>query len=110
MGLEGSGIVKAVGSSVRNVSIGDRVMYLAGGCFTTHILVPSVLCVKIDDSMSFEMGAAVPCVYTTALLALVDKANLRKGQVSSNELTVLFSKTNNRYSLFSYNLHAAASA
>ncbi|KAI1738583.1 putative polyketide synthase [Xylaria scruposa] len=80
MGLEGSGIVTAVGPGVDNVTIGDRVVYMAGGCFTTHVLVPHLLCVKINDSLSFEQGAAVPCVYTTTLLALVDKANLRKGQ------------------------------
>ncbi|TRX93498.1 hypothetical protein FHL15_005470 [Xylaria flabelliformis] len=80
MGLEGSGIVTATGPGVHNVAIGDRVMYMAGGCFTSHVLVPHLLCVKIHESLSFEQGAAVPCVYTTTLHALVDKANLRKGQ------------------------------
>ncbi|KAI1131714.1 putative polyketide synthase [Nemania abortiva] len=80
MGLEGSGIVAAVGPAVQNVAVGDHVVYMAGSCFTTHTLAPALLCVKIDNSVSFEQGAAVPCVYTTALLALVDKANLQKGQ------------------------------
>ncbi|TGJ79517.1 hypothetical protein E0Z10_g9254 [Xylaria hypoxylon] len=80
MGLEGSGIVRAVGSEVQHVSIGDRVMYMSSGCFTTHLIMPATLCVKMDELMTFEQGAAVPCVYATALLALVDKANLRRGQ------------------------------
>jgi NADPH:quinone reductase-like Zn-dependent oxidoreductase len=84
MGLEGSGLVQAVGSGVRNVSVGDRVMYMSSGCFTTHLLIPAALCVKLDESMSFEQGAAVPCVYATALLALIDKANLQRGQVSED--------------------------
>ncbi|KAI1361572.1 putative polyketide synthase [Xylaria arbuscula] len=80
IGLEGSGIVTAIGTNVHNVSIGDRVVYMTKGCFTSHALVPGELCVKIDNSISFEQGAALPCVYTTTLLALVDRANLRKGQ------------------------------
>jgi NADPH:quinone reductase-like Zn-dependent oxidoreductase len=56
-------------------------MYMASGCFATYITLPQTLCVKIDDSMSFEDGAALPCVYATALMALVDKANLQQGQV-----------------------------
>lgn len=63
---------------------------MAKGCFTSHALVPGVLCVKIDDSISFEQGAALPCVYTTTLLALVDKANLQKGQVSIISLISVF--------------------
>ncbi|KAI1265004.1 putative polyketide synthase [Xylariaceae sp. FL1019] len=80
MGLEGSGVIKAVGSTVHHLSVGDRVMYMSSGCFTTHLVVSAALCVKMDDSMSFEISAAIPCVYATALLALVDKANLRRGQ------------------------------
>ncbi|KAI8630110.1 putative polyketide synthase [Xylariaceae sp. FL1651] len=81
IGLEGSGIVQAIGPGVRHVSVGDRVMYMSSGCFTTHLTMPATLCVKMDDAMSFEQGAAVPCVYATALLALVDKANLQQGQI-----------------------------
>jgi NADPH:quinone reductase-like Zn-dependent oxidoreductase len=82
MGLEGCGIVRAVGPEVQHLSVGDRVMYMSKGCFTTFLKMPAMLCVKMDDAMSFEQGAAVPCVYATALLALVDKANLQHGQVS----------------------------
>jgi NADPH:quinone reductase-like Zn-dependent oxidoreductase len=88
MGLEGSGIVQAIGSGVQNVSIGDRVMYMSGGCFTTHLRIPAALCVILGESMSFEQGAAVPCVYATALLALVDKANLRRGQVRESFMPI----------------------
>ncbi|KAH8743983.1 hypothetical protein F5883DRAFT_655412 [Diaporthe sp. PMI_573] len=30
--------------------------------------------------MSLEEGAAIPCVYITAMMALVDKGNLKKDQ------------------------------
>jgi NADPH:quinone reductase-like Zn-dependent oxidoreductase len=84
MGLEGSGIVRAVGSGVTHLSVGDRVAYMSSGCFATHKAVPAVSCVKLNTSMSFEQGAAIPCVYATTILALVDKANLREGQVGES--------------------------
>lgn len=54
---------------------------MAPGCFSTYIKVPELACVRLDDAMSFEVAAALPSVYTTAYMALVDKANLQKGQV-----------------------------
>ncbi|KAL2751982.1 hypothetical protein ACRALDRAFT_1045166, partial [Sodiomyces alcalophilus JCM 7366] len=80
MGFEGSGVVRAVGPGVSQFSVGDRVMYLGSGCFKTFHAMDASLCVKMDDSMSFEQGAALPCVYATALMALVDKAHLQRGQ------------------------------
>ncbi|RYP42065.1 hypothetical protein DL767_000577 [Monosporascus sp. MG133] len=80
MGFEGSGVVRAVGPGVSRFSVGDRVMYLGSGCFKTVHTMNAALCVKMDDSMTFEQGAALPCVYATALMALVDKADLRHGQ------------------------------
>ncbi|ODA79280.1 hypothetical protein RJ55_04873 [Drechmeria coniospora] len=80
IGLEGCGIITEVGPGVQKFAIGDRVMYMSSGCFTTHIALSQTLCVKIDDSLSFEQGAALPCVYATATMALTDKANLKHGQ------------------------------
>jgi NADPH:quinone reductase-like Zn-dependent oxidoreductase len=82
LGLEGSGVVREVGPDVHHLSVGDRVMYMSSGCFSTHSMVPAMLCVKLDDSISFQYGASIPCTYATAILALVDKGNLRRGQVS----------------------------
>jgi NADPH:quinone reductase-like Zn-dependent oxidoreductase len=82
MGLEGSGVVKAVGHGVQTFSVGDRILYMGSGCLSTHMTISEALCCKIDSSMSFEQAAVVPCVYTTALMALIDKANLQQGQVN----------------------------
>lgn len=81
IGLEGCGVVSQLGSDVQGLSVGDRVMYMSGGCFTTHLILPAVLCVKIDESITFEQGAGLPCVFATAAMALTDKANLQAGQV-----------------------------
>lgn len=83
-------MVRAVGPGVSRVSVGDRVMYLGSGCFKTMHTMNAALCVKMDDTMTFEQGAALPCVYATALMALVDKANLQQGQVRSpSDLSLL---------------------
>ncbi|KAH8677742.1 putative polyketide synthase [Xylariales sp. PMI_506] len=80
MGFEGSGIIRAVGAGVSRFAVGDRIMYLSTSCFTTLHTMTESLCFKMEDSMSFEQAAVIPLVYATAMLALVDKANLQKGQ------------------------------
>jgi hypothetical protein len=118
IGLEGCGVVTAIGSGVEDLAVGDRVIYMSSGCFATEIILPSVLCVKIDDSLTFEQGAALPCVYATATMALTDKANLQKGQVGITlKIPAVINKFNRRirllkltlftiYSLFSFTQHA----
>jgi NADPH:quinone reductase-like Zn-dependent oxidoreductase len=81
MGFEGSGIIQAVGRGVSRLSVGDRALYMGSSCFSTYLTMKAALCVKIDDTMSYEQAAALPGVYATALMALVDKANLQRGQV-----------------------------
>lgn len=81
IGLEASGIVQSRGSAVKHLEIGDRVAFMCPGSFTTSRILPSALCVKLEPSISFEEGATIPCVYVTAMMALVDKGNLGKGQV-----------------------------
>ncbi|KAK7997611.1 hypothetical protein PG989_005651 [Apiospora arundinis] len=80
MGLEGSGVVTEVGPGVQDFVVGDRVLYFGSGCFSTHLKLPEKLCAKLEDSISFEMGAALPAVYTTAYMAITELSNLQSGQ------------------------------
>lgn len=80
--MEGCGVVTELGPGVKDLAIGDTVIYMSSGCFTTHITLSQALCVKIGDDLTYEQGAALPCVYATAAMALADKANLQPGQVS----------------------------
>lgn len=81
LGLEGSGVVQAIGPGIKHLKVGDRVMFMSSGCFTTYKTLTEVECVKLDATLSFEEAAALPCVYGTVILALLEKGNLRKGQV-----------------------------
>jgi len=66
-GLEGSGIVEAIGEGVTEVSIGDRVAYTGQpGAYAEAALVAASSLVPIPDSMSFTDAAAFPLQGMTA--------------------------------------------
>lgn len=80
LGLEGSGVIKEVGTNVQHLQIGDRVLYLDQACFSTNKIISAKRCSKIPDSMSWEEAATMPCVYATVIHSLIDAGRLRKGQ------------------------------
>lgn len=84
LGCECAGVIRKVGSNVRHLKEGDRVMVFSAGSFCTRMRTPSRLATKIPDSLTFEDAATMPCVYTTVLRSLIDIGRLTKGQVSSS--------------------------
>ena len=80
VGMEGSGIVRRVGSDVRNCRVGDRVAFIAGGCIANRVVVPEYLVFTRPDSLSMEQAASTLSVYVTAYYSLLHLARLRKGQ------------------------------
>ncbi|GAM42162.1 hypothetical protein TCE0_043f15878 [Talaromyces pinophilus] len=84
LGNEAAGIVSRVGSSVPDLKVGDRVVYMCGfesvGCFHTYGRVQWQNVVKIPDSLSYEVAAGLPCVYSTVLYGLYDIARLSEGE------------------------------
>ena len=81
-GGDSAGYITAVGSDVQHLKIGDRVMSLGASSpgFATEAQRPAEFCVKIPDSLSDEQAATMPAVYFTVLVALIERANLQKGQ------------------------------
>jgi NADPH2:quinone reductase len=66
-GLEGSGIVEAVGEGVEEVSVGDRVAYTGSlGSYAEYNIVKSEQLIPFPTEMSFEQGAAFPLQGMTA--------------------------------------------
>ena len=61
LGQEGAGIVEAVGPDVTNVKVGDRVAYADGplGAYAERRIIPANVLVKLPDTISFEVAAAV---------------------------------------------------
>ena len=84
MGNEAAGIVSRVGPDVKDLKVGDRVVYLCGiestGCFHTFGRVDQNVVVKIPNHMSYEVACGLPCVYATVIYGLVDAGRLEKGE------------------------------
>jgi NADPH2:quinone reductase len=60
LGMEGSGVVEAVGVGVTEVDIGDRVAYsMAPGAYAERRLVPAAVLVRLPDGISDDQGAAM---------------------------------------------------
>jgi NADPH2:quinone reductase len=61
LGLEGAGLVTAVGPGVTHVKVGDRVAYATGplGAYASGRLVPAGKLVPLPASISFQDAAAV---------------------------------------------------
>ncbi|MEU8633539.1 SDR family NAD(P)-dependent oxidoreductase [Amycolatopsis sp. NPDC048633] len=79
-GLEGAGVVTAVGAGVTRFAPGDRVMGMFGGAFGPVAEVDERMLCRLPAGMSFAQGASVPVVFLTALYALTDLGDLRPGE------------------------------
>lgn len=61
LGMEGAGVVEAVGEGVTEVAVGDRVAYAGrpNGAYSEVRNMPSALLLRLPDAISFETGAAM---------------------------------------------------
>ncbi|MBA4092865.1 MAG: quinone oxidoreductase [Candidatus Accumulibacter sp.] len=61
IGLEGAGVVEAVGAGVTNVKTGDRVAYAGGpvGAYSEVRCLPADRLLKMPDNLDFHTGAAM---------------------------------------------------
>ena len=66
IGVEASGIIKKIGSKVRNFSVGDSVAYggLPIGAYAEERIYPADKLVKLPEGISFEVAA---CIMTKGL-------------------------------------------
>lgn len=81
MGMEGSGVIEAVGDDVKDKKVGDRVIVLnRSGMWQEVVVVPADRAFIMPDQMTFEEGAALPINYLTAYMMLFEMANVRPGK------------------------------
>jgi len=61
LGMEGAGVVDAVGEGVTHVKVGDRVAYATRppGAYAEERVMPAAGLVKLPDAISFETAAAM---------------------------------------------------
>ena len=83
LGIEGSGVVRRVGSAVTDLHEEDPVIVIQQGTFKTRLVTRDLNCMRIPDEISLEQASAMPCVYATAIYSLLTIGSLSKGQVRS---------------------------
>jgi NADPH:quinone reductase-like Zn-dependent oxidoreductase len=80
-GLEGAGVVNRIGPNVKDIKVGDRVLFIAHDSFASHVVMSENLCEIIPEDLSFEDAATIPCVFATSYHSIFNMGNLKKGQV-----------------------------
>jgi putative PIG3 family NAD(P)H quinone oxidoreductase len=80
LGLECAGEVIEVGGSVRGWSPGERAMaILTGGGYAEEVVVPAVCALRVPDALSWEEAAALPEVFLTVHLNVLELGALPEG-------------------------------
>jgi NADPH:quinone reductase-like Zn-dependent oxidoreductase len=95
LGADGAGVVAALGDGVAGFEVGERVVVNPGiphdgritvigehtdGTYCELKPIPATQLYPLDDTLSFEEGAAFPLTFETAHRMLVTKAAVREGE------------------------------
>ncbi|KAL9598452.1 MAG: hypothetical protein Q9219_004488 [cf. Caloplaca sp. 3 TL-2023] len=78
--LECAGVVTRVGSIVGSLKLGDRVVVMAPGHFSTLESFPEWTCAKLEDHEEYHTISTLPFAFATALYGLCDRANIQPGE------------------------------
>ncbi len=79
LGSDASGEVVAVGEGVTQFKVGDRVVAMLEGAFSSHAVARWEFVAPLPDGVSFEQGAAIPTAYLTADITLNLLGKMSKG-------------------------------
>ena len=81
-GKDVAGVVSAVGSEVKSLMVGDRVIaHVVHGGLAEKVACPETLCFPLPDGVSYDDAAAMGLAYQTAYFALTVRGNLQPGEV-----------------------------
>ena len=80
LGLECAGRIERVGSAVKTLKPGDRVMAFAKNAFATHVTTPATVVAPIPGALSMDMAATIPVAFLTAYHALMLCARLKPNE------------------------------
>ena len=80
-GGEFAGVVESVGAGVAGFAPGDRVIgYVTHGAARERMAVPADKLIKFDGDLEFDRAAALTIIYGTAMHALRDRAQMKRGE------------------------------
>ena len=80
LGGECAGEVVAVGSEVEGLQVGDAVLALASGSFSSHIVTNADLVVHKPDNLTFEQAATLAIPFITAYYCLHHLGDMQPGE------------------------------
>lgn len=82
IGVEAAGIVEAVGSGVKNFTVGDRVAYYFSlGAYAERRLINAADLVKLPDDISFDVAASLLAKGLTARMLIKQAYAVQPGDV-----------------------------
>jgi NADPH2:quinone reductase len=81
-GMDGAGVVEAVGEGVKRVAVGDRVYVgrTLSGSYAEKALCGDAQVQRLPDRISFQQGAGIGVPYAAAYHALFNRALAKKGE------------------------------
>ncbi|WP_432259544.1 quinone oxidoreductase family protein [Cupriavidus sp. TMH.W2] len=81
LGMEGAGVVEAVGEGVRHVAVGDRVAYAGrpNGAYAQVRVMPADIVVCLPDAIPFDTAAAMMLQGLTAQYLIRDSYKVQPG-------------------------------
>ncbi|NNE33921.1 MAG: zinc-binding dehydrogenase [Rhodothermales bacterium] len=79
VGMECAGVVSDIGTDVRHVSIGDRVVAAGSPSFRQYVIRDENLVFAVPEALSLDQAATVPTSFVTAAFSLEHEAKLSEG-------------------------------
>lgn len=82
-GVEGAGVIEALGEGVEGFAVGDRVAWcMSPGGYAESVTIPARSVVKLPDAVSFDLGAAAMLQGLTAHYLVKSTFALQPGQTA----------------------------
>ncbi|KAK2877027.1 Type I Iterative PKS [Arthroderma sp. PD_2] len=79
-GIESTGVVSKLGSKVKDLDLGQRVLIVGSGVIRTHKVISAKRCLPIPDGLSSEDATTMAAVYATVIFSLIKIGNVQKDQ------------------------------
>ncbi len=80
-GLDTAGVIVEIGSDVKGLEIGNRVIaFPSRGSYEEYVVADANLTFVIPNSVSFDLAAACPTVSFLSYKLLVDVARIERGE------------------------------
>ncbi|EEQ34967.1 Fum1p [Microsporum canis CBS 113480] len=79
-GIESTGVISKIGSKVKDMQVGQRVLLTSSGVLRSFKVIPAKRCIPVSDDLSLEDAATMISVYATVIHSLMRLGNLQKDQ------------------------------